>query len=118
MSQIPENVPHFSLTVVKHFERAVVVTLYGLNARPVAYLFARCHTLLLCTRSFLALHAGGAHVGEHSPQPHDLPHSPTHPAPPGCTQRTLQHRPDPAGGGNGSQLCGEKEEGGGGGGMK
>lgn len=55
-------------------------------------------------------HAGGAHVGERSPQPHDLPHSPTHSAPPGCAQRTLQHRPDPAGGWNGRQLCGEEDK--------
>lgn len=59
--------------------------------------------------TWLFLCAGGAHVGKHSPQPHDLPHSPTHSASPGCTQRTPQHRPDPARGWNGRQLCGKKK---------
>lgn len=53
--------------------------------------------------------AGGAHAGECSPQPHDEPHSPTHSASPGCSQRTPQHRPDPARGRHGRQLCGEGE---------
>lgn len=65
------------------------------------------YLLFITLCCFLTLHAGGAHAGEHSPQPHELPHSPTHSAPPGCTQRTLQHRPDSAGGGNRSQHCGE-----------
>lgn len=53
--------------------------------------------------------AGGAHVGERSPQPHDQPHSPSHSASPGCTQRTPQHRPDAARGRHGRQLCGKRK---------
>lgn len=86
-----------------------------LNPIPVAYLCALFPHSAVSSLShgccFLPpLHAGGAHVGERSPQPHDLPRSPTHSAPPGCAQRTLQHRPDPAGGRNGRQLCGEEDK--------
>lgn len=49
------------------------------------------------------------HADKHSPQPHDLPLSPAHPASPGSTERTPQHRPDPAGGRHGRQLRGKKK---------
>lgn len=53
--------------------------------------------------------AGGVHADKHSPQPHDLPLSPAHPASPCSTERTPQHRPDPAGGRHGRQLRGKKK---------
>lgn len=59
-------------------------------------------------RPAILLCAGGVHADQHPPQPHDLPVSPAHPASPGCTERPPQHRPDPAGGRHGRQLCGKK----------
>lgn len=57
--------------------------------------------ILLCT--------GGVHADKHSPQPHDLPLSPAHPASSGSTERAPQHRTDPARGRHGRQLRGKKK---------
>lgn len=58
-------------------------------------------------RFALCLWTGGPHAGERSPKPDDESHPPPHAASPGSTKRTPQHRPDPAGGQHGRQLCGE-----------
>lgn len=57
----------------------------------------------------MVLCAGGLHADKHSPQPHDLPLPPAHSASSGRTERTPQHRPDPAPGRHGRQLPGKEK---------
>lgn len=65
--------------------------------------------LKVCHLTALVVLTGGAHAGKWPSQPHEQPHSATHPTSPGCTKRTPQHRADPARSRHGCQLCGKRK---------